>query len=254
MKLVDECYGRVRPLGEPGITEVLHGPRETRGSGRVLITGATGFIGGRVAEILSVRDGWAVRAIVRHPSRVSRLARLPIELVVGDIESQEDVRRALEGCDAVVHCATGTSWGDRAKIFSANVNGTRTLATASLTEGVRRFVHLSSVAIHGPDVTGTIDESTPVRPPRGDDYAESKAEAEDVILRAVREGLNAIILRPAHVYGPFSPLFGDPSFRRLVRGELLFDESANTLSNTIYVDNVVEAIARSLVCKRRSPR
>jgi predicted dehydrogenase/nucleoside-diphosphate-sugar epimerase len=246
VKLVEECYRRAQPLNEPGISEALDRRHASPGSRRVLITGATGFIGGRVAEILCLRDGWDVRAIVRNPARVSRLARLPVELIRGDIESSRDVARALEGCDAVVHCAMGTSWRDRAKIFSVNVDGTRNVATASLAAGVRRFVHLSSIAVHGPDVSGIIDESTPVRPTKGDVYSESKAAAERVVLRAVREGLGAVILRPAHVYGPFSPLFASRLFRSLVRGELVFGESADTLSNTVYVDNVVEAIAHSL--------
>src|SRR3954452_17777287 len=103
---------------------------------RVLLTGATGFIGGRTAEVLRLRDGWDVRALVHNPARASRLARLPVEMVVGDLGPGGDAARLVEGCDAVVHCAIGTAWGDRRAIFDVTVGGTRRLAEAALAAGV----------------------------------------------------------------------------------------------------------------------
>src|SRR5262249_21421612 len=124
---------------------------------------------------------WQVRALVHNPANASRLARLPVEMVQADLGAEQEVQRLVEGCDAVVHCAIGTTWGDRRKIFAVNVEGTRTLARVARVEGVRRFVHLSTIAVHDPDMSGTIDEATPVRPMKGSDYGESKAEAERVV-------------------------------------------------------------------------
>jgi predicted dehydrogenase/nucleoside-diphosphate-sugar epimerase len=265
VKLVDECYRRVQPLHEPAISEGLtrRAPEDAavptaspptaaspwrpgRVFRRVLVTGGSGFIGGRVAEILALREGWEVRAFVHTPATVSRLSRLRVELWPGDVRSEADVNRAMEGCDAVVHCAMGTDWGNRRQIFAVNADGTRNLAAAALAAGVRRFVHLSTIAVHGYRVTRILDESTPVAPAKGDVYSESKAAAENVLAHTVRDGLNAIILRPAHVYGPFSPLFGTSLFQDLARGHLKLGDSANTLSNAVYVDNVVDAIVLSM--------
>src|SRR5207249_2438481 len=113
------------------------------------------------------------------------------------------------GCDAVVHCAIGTAWGQRREIFAVTVDGTRYLAEAARGAGVQRFVHLSTMAVYGDEnrMSGILDETTPARPIRGSDYGESKAAAEQMIREAVRKGLPAAILRPARVYGPFSRIF-----------------------------------------------
>jgi nucleoside-diphosphate-sugar epimerase len=167
-------------------------------------------------------------------------------MVQGSLGSPREAERLVAGCDTIIHCAIGTTWGERRKIFSVNVGGTRNLAAAALAQGVRRFVHLSTIALHGPEVVGTMDETTPIRPPKGDDYSESKAEAEQVLLEMVRKGLPAVILRPACVYGPFSNIFITRPVAAMMEGRLRWTRSADAPSNTVYVDNLVEAICRCL--------
>src|SRR5262249_54498064 len=152
-------------------------------------------------------------------------------------------------CDAVVHCAIGTAYGDRKEIFAVTVGGTQTLVDAALAGGVRRFVHLSSIAVHGNDVSGIFDETTPIRPPRGADYSESKAAAEEVIRRAAHLGLRSLILRPGNVYGPFSKTFIVRPMQYLSREALVLAGSVDTPSNTVYVDNLIHAI----VCALNAP-
>jgi predicted dehydrogenase/nucleoside-diphosphate-sugar epimerase len=215
---------------------------------RVLITGATGFIGCRLAEVLHLGGDWEIRALVHKPGSAARLARLPVEMVQGDLKSPADLARAVEGCDAVVHCAIGTAYGHRREIFAVTVDGTRKLVEAARAEGVRRFVHLSSMAVYGSEPRGVLDETTPVRPDRGSDYAESKAAAEDAVVRAARLGLGAVILRPGCVYGPYSRTFTVRPIEYLKKGGLVLAGSAGTPSNTVYVDNLVHAIVRGLEC------
>jgi predicted dehydrogenase/nucleoside-diphosphate-sugar epimerase len=251
-KVIDDCYRNVQPLEEPWVREGLHSHfRKTSSSSngqqrRVLVTGATGFIGSRLAEILTLGKGWQVRALVHNPANASRLARLPVEMVQGNLGSPQDARRLVEGCDTVLHCAIGTEWGERRKIFAVNVEGTRNLAAAALAQGVHRFVHLSTIALHGPDVTGTMDESTPLRPPKGDDYSESKVEAEKVLLQLVESGLPAVILRPACVYGPFSRIFINRPMEALPEGRFRLLGRADGPSNMVYVDNLIEAMLCSV--------
>jgi nucleoside-diphosphate-sugar epimerase len=94
-----------------------------------------------------------------------------------------------------------------------------------------------------------LDETTPIRPPRGDDYSESKAEAEEVIRRVARKGLPALMIRPGNVYGPFSKTFVVRPMQYLARDALVLAGSADTPSNTVYVDNLVHAI----VCALKAP-
>jgi predicted dehydrogenase/nucleoside-diphosphate-sugar epimerase len=257
--LIEECYQNASRLEEPWVWEQLSKPSPSSAPERnghlapaparpkrVLITGASGFIGCRVAETLYLGKGWEVRALVHSPSSAARLARLPVEMVQGDLRSPEDVKRAVQGCDAVVHCAIGTAYGRRREIFAVTVGGTRTLLEAARATGVKRMVHLSSVSVHGLAVEGFIDERTPVRPTRGDDYSESKARAEGLVLRAARAGLPAVVLRPGNVYGPHSKTFSVRPIQYLKRGKLVLAGCAGDASNTVYIDNLVHAIVRAL--------
>jgi predicted dehydrogenase/nucleoside-diphosphate-sugar epimerase len=272
VELIQECYRAPKAMDEPWVQEGLRIEPKPPQNGkflnklgisehpapvisaaasgvlpkRILLTGATGFIGCRVAEVLALREACEVRALVHNPGNASRLARLPVDMRIADFGSPEDLRKAVEGCDAVVHCAIGTSWGQRREIFAVTVDGTRRLAEAALAAGIKRFVHLSSIAIHGNDVQGTLDESTPIRPPRGDEYSESKAKAEQVISRAVRSGLPAVVLRPTNVFGAYSSTFITRPIQALAEGRLVLVDSADCPSNTVYVDNLVEAIICSL--------
>jgi predicted dehydrogenase/nucleoside-diphosphate-sugar epimerase len=259
VSLIEECYRRAEWLEERwvqeglpklGLAPAVNGAQSKANCSalprRVLVTGASGFIGCRVTEVLRLGHGCEVQALVHSPSSAVRLARLPVEMIQGDLKSPADAARAVEGCDAVVHCAIGTAYGQRREIFNVTVGGTRNLADAARAAGVRRFVHLSSIAVHGNDVSGILDETTPIRPPRGDDYSESKAEAEEVIRRAARNGLPALILRPGNVYGPFSKTFVVRPMQYLAREALVLAGSTDTPSNTVYVDNLVHAIVSAL--------
>jgi predicted dehydrogenase/nucleoside-diphosphate-sugar epimerase len=249
-KAIEDCYRNAQPLEEPWVQEGLSSHFAKAASNgqqrRVLITGATGFIGSRLAEILTLGKGWQVRALVHNPGNAARLARLPVEMVQGDLCSESEVRRLVEGCDAVVHCAIGTTYGDREKIFNVTVGGTRNLAAAALSSRVHRFVHISSIAVHGLDAEGVLDESTPIRPPKGDDYGESKAEAERAVLESVRRGLCGVILRPVRVYGPFSQTFIKSPLEAMARGTFGLLEAADRPACMVYVDNAIEMIVRAL--------
>jgi predicted dehydrogenase/nucleoside-diphosphate-sugar epimerase len=254
-KLIADCYASPSPtpLVEPGVEETFDRKRQPLaphvGNGkprRALITGATGFIGGRVAEVLSLRDGWEVRALVHNPSRASRLARLPVEMVLGDLGTEADAARLTEGCDAVVHCAIGNEWGNRRHIFEVTVGGTGRLARAALKNKVGRFVNISTFAIHDLQQPGVISEDTAPNPPRGNDYAESKAEADRVVAQTAAEGLCAVTLRLPNVYGPFSTIFITRPIGHLAKGELVLVGPAERPSSTVHVDSVVEAICRGL--------
>jgi predicted dehydrogenase len=218
---VDDWLGAIRAGSEPTLSGVPPGGAHAGHSPkrRVLVPGATGFIGGRLAEVLRLREGWDVRALVHNPGRASRLACLPVEMAIGDLHSEQDARRLVEGCDAVAHCAIGTAWGNRREIFDVTVGGTRRLSRAALAAGVGRFVHISTFAVHDLTRAGVIDESTPPTPPPGNDYAESKLAADRVIEDAVRQGLCATTLRLANVYGPHSTIWVTRPLSHLARGK-----------------------------------
>jgi len=215
VRLIEECYAHRVPLDEPWFVEALPralGPTSAATAasapraaatpaGRVLVTGASGFIGCRLVERLHYGSDWQPRALIRNPGRAARLARMPIEFAIGDLASPTDLAKALEGCAAVVHAGIGTSWRESERI-ATTVQGTKNIVEAALRAGVKRFVHVSTLAVYGERVDGTITEETPVNPKKGWDYAESKHAAEQIVLEAAAKGLPAVILRVAVVYGP----------------------------------------------------
>ena len=247
--LIEQCYARRRALHEPWVTAQLptvsSRPPRTAPSTRVLVTGASGFIGCRLSERLHFGSEWNVRALIRTPGRAVRLARMPIEFAIGDLSSPADLERALEGCDAVVHAGIGTSWRESERV-AVNVKGTRDLVNAALRAGVKRFVHISTLSLYGDRITGTITEETPLQPKKGWDYAESKYEAEQIVLEAAARGLPAVVLRPSVVYGPHNMTIVARPLMHLMQNRLELVDCRDVPSNTIYVDNLCFGIQQAL--------
>jgi nucleoside-diphosphate-sugar epimerase len=161
---------------------------------RVLVTGATGFVGSHVAQAF-VEAGYEVRVGTRASSNLRWISNLDTERVPLDVRGEpEDISRAVENVDVVVHAAGITRARRAEEYYSVNAGGTDKLAAAALRAGVRRFVLISSLAARGPDgpANGDHPES---------DYGRSKLEAENH-LRSLEGRMETGVLRPAAVYGP----------------------------------------------------
>lgn len=172
----------------------------------ILLTGASGFVGTALLQRL-VREGHKVRACVRQSS-----ASLPAgvdRVQIADIAAQVDWSAALQGVQVLVHTAARAhimrdSAADPLAAFrQVNVNATVHLARQAAAAGVRRFVYLSSVKVHGEaTLTGQAFRETDVPAPQ-DAYAQSKLEAEQALRQVARDsGLELVIVRPTLVYGP----------------------------------------------------
>ncbi|HEY8090350.1 MAG TPA: SDR family NAD(P)-dependent oxidoreductase [Polyangiaceae bacterium] len=168
---------------------------------RVLVTGASGFLGGHVAEALSAR-GDQVRALVRRTSNREHLKGLAnVELFEGSVEQVDRVKEAVDGVDAIVHCAGIVKARGLDEFFAVNVGGTSNLVEAARHAGKRlkRFVHVSSLEACGPSADGLPVPHDQENPVTG--YGRSKLAAEKVVLSA-RDEMPVVILRPAGIYGP----------------------------------------------------
>ena len=195
---------------------------------RVLVTGATGFVGSHVAHAL-VKAGYEVRCGVRASSSTRWISGLPVERVGLDMKGRaEDFSLAVEKVDLVVHAA-GITRARRAEDYHAvNAGGTRKLASAALGAGVRRFVLISSLAARGPDGRDHPESA----------YGRSKLEAE-AHLRALDSQMEPVILRPAAVYGPRDTDLL-PLFKMARAGFLALPSTANVLQ-PVYAEDVARA-------------
>src|SRR6266851_2783393 len=130
---------------------------------KVLITGATGFLGPRLCQRM-VTEGYQVRILYRQTSDLAAIAKLPFEKALGDITDAESVRAAVKGCRYVIHAAANASHqpGARQEQMRVNVEGTRNVARAARAQGVERFLHVSSVGAIGlPTDAQPADENFP---------------------------------------------------------------------------------------------
>ncbi len=171
---------------------------------KVLITGATGFLGARLCQRM-LAEGYQVRILCRETSNLAAVAAVPLEKALGDITDADSVLAAVQGCQCVIHAAAnvGHQPGARQEQMRVNVEGTRNAARAARTEGVQRFLQISSVGAIGiPTNAQPADEDFRFNAENtGLNYHISKHRAEQEVLAEVRCGLDAVIVNPALICG-----------------------------------------------------
>jgi nucleoside-diphosphate-sugar epimerase len=212
---------------------------------KVLVTGATGFIGGRLVERLVLEHGAEVRALVRNLAGAARLARFPsgsVTVLRGDVTNPADLETAMQGCDRVFHCAYGTSGSQKHRAW-VNTEGTRRVLAAAQTAKARRIVYLSTLMVYGQTGDGDLDETAP-RQRFGNPYSDSKLEAERI---ALSSGLPVAVIQPTAVYGPFGGVWTETVLRSLKAGRQILINGGDGMANPVYVDDLVSAMLLAAV-------
>ena len=175
----------------------------TRNPPKILVTGAAGYTGSFLVRKLVAR-GASVRGLVRETSDISHLADLPIRWVRGSVFDPATVKEAVEGTDAIFHLATPYRRGqaDAQEMHDVHVVSTQLLATEAVRQKtIPRFIHVSTVGVHGHIEEPPADETYPMHP--RDEYQRTKAEAEVWITEfGRREGLPVTVVRPTAIFGP----------------------------------------------------
>jgi nucleoside-diphosphate-sugar epimerase len=169
------------------------------------VTGATGFVGISLVQEL-VRCGWNVIALHRPTSDLTHLKQLPVRLVQGVLDDTASFEHSVpEGVDAIFHTAADVSFWSRynARQTRTNVEGTRNIVEVALKRKARRFIHTSTFVVYG-FATRPFDETFPQNG-RGSwfNYMHTKALAEEEVRHGIARGLDAVVLNPANIIGPF---------------------------------------------------
>ena len=214
----------------------------------LLVTGATGLVGSHVVERARSMN-LRTRVLVRPSSDTRLLDSWGVEKFWGDLSEPNTVANASQGVTLVVHCAAKVGdWGPVDDYRKVNVRGLESLLSAVESGGsLRRFVHISSLGVYpAKDHYGT-DETAPVGAKGIDGYTLTKIEAEELVLRHVREkSLPAVVLRPGFIYGPRDRTVLPRLVDRLRAGVFRYLGSGEKLMNNTFVGNLTDAIFLAL--------
>jgi len=208
---------------------------------RLLITGATGFIGRFTCELLS-SPGVLVRVLSRERANALGVLGSNVEIIEGEICDPAVMGKALEGVSCVFHLAAETKL--RKRMYRTNVEGTESLLNAATKSQVRRIVYLSSAGVAGQGKSFSIDEETPCLPQT--EYESTKLEAEGAVRRfSSSSGISVSILRPTIVFGE-GKIDENESFyqlmRHIKRKKFFVLNSGRGAANYVYVGDVAKAL------------
>lgn len=207
---------------------------------RIAVTGAAGFIGGTVAEMLVQRGAEVIGLDIAESGR-ARVEALGAKFVLADVAERSSVERALEGgIDAVVHTAAIVSdWTTMEESIRVNVGGTANVLTAARAAGASRAVHLSSVVLYGYDDPSEQDEDAPRRSV-GIPYLDTKAASDRLASR-----LGAVVVRPGDVYGPGSNPWTVRAVDMVTMGLPMVPSEDGTML-PVYIDDLAAGVLAAL--------
>jgi nucleoside-diphosphate-sugar epimerase len=217
---------------------------------KVLVTGATGFLGSRLAKRL-VEEGYPIRALAREQSSVGALKTLGVEIAFGDLSDETSIAAAVKGVDVVVHAAAGTS-GTAKDSDTATIQGTRNILEACTTSRVKKLVYISSCNVYevaGYTESQVVTEEAQLErfPLRRGHYSAAKLQAEALVIEAMNHyACPTVVLRPGTLYGPgaeiYTRLMGISFARRIF---VVFGDGESELP-LVHVDNAVDSIVKCI--------
>ena len=217
---------------------------------RVLVTGATGFLGNRLVKRL-VDEGYAVRALVRTSSNVSALRKLSVEIAIGDLGDPASIATAVRGVDVVVHTGAGTS-GTVEDSNRATIGGTRNVLESCKTTEVKKLVYISSCNVY--EVAGCTDHEVVTEeaqlerfPMRRGHYSSAKLLAERMVTGGMnRDGCARVVLRPGTLYGPGGEVYTKMIGVQLAGRIFIVFGDGDEVLPLVHVDNAVDAIVECI--------
>ena len=217
---------------------------------KILVTGATGFLGKRLVEAL-IEKGYPVRALARKVSNIETLRKLNVEIFFGDVASVASLRPAFAAIDYVIHAAADTA-GNEEEGQISTIQGTKNIIDLCEEFKIRKLVYISSCSVYGvadykTGQTVTEESSLERFPLKRGAYSHSKFEAEGIVRQAIENSRFPIVcLRPGTIWGPggevFTPMMGFSLGRKL----FAIIGPGNFILPFVYIDNLADAIIASM--------
>ncbi len=208
---------------------------------KILVTGANGFIGSRTCLHFLTKQH-EVFGLVRKNANLDLLRGIDIQLKYGDITNPDSLKGIFDGIDIVIHTAGAViDWGPYSHFEKSNVNGTQYVATLASVSGVKRFVQISSVAVHGFDFKNGTEERAMVKSEVA--YSQSKIAAETWLNEYAKQtSMEIVIVRPGNVFGPSDEKFIAPYLDLIRKGQFVYINKGKSLTCPTYIENLVHGI------------
>jgi len=213
---------------------------------KVLVTGAAGFLGGHLVDML-VERGDEVRAMVRPVEDASHLRTLSgVEIVNGDLTDVASLKRAVKGVERVYNVGAKTGpWGPENVYRAINVYGLADLVHAAMDANVQRIVHTSSITVYGHHLHGRVTEDHPFQA-EDNPYSRTKIEGEKLIADLVEsQGAPVVTVRPAWIYGPRDTASFARYVSRVASGKFFLIGSGENIVPTVYVRDVAQGLIKA---------
>ncbi|MCP9200834.1 NAD-dependent epimerase/dehydratase family protein [Gramella sp. GC03-9] len=212
---------------------------------KVLVTGATGFIGYRLAEILARDQQAKVTGAGRKLDKAGKLKDFGVELLALDLTSEQELDNSLTGVDFVFHCA-GALGGDDKTAEMVNELATRKIVETAACNGVKRIVHISTVGVYDMTQSDTLDEKTPLALDHPSNYPRTKARGEKLAFKTGKlNDVEVVAIRPSMVYGPGDGVWTTMMYKNVCEGKPVFLGDGNYSFNPVYLDDVVDAMIKA---------
>jgi nucleoside-diphosphate-sugar epimerase len=210
---------------------------------KALVTGANGFTGSHLVNILQQR-GDSVVGLVRKSSNLARLGDRSFELVYGDITDRDALRKAMFGVDTVFHTAAYVELGlvNAAEMERVNVEGTRAVMEVAQELGVSKVVYCSTIGIYGDTQGKVIDETfNRTQTDFSSAYDSTKYEAQQIVDRLTAQGLPVVSVMPSGIFGADDPHFG-PVLKQFLKGKLKLWAGGDRITGIVHVDDLANAM------------
>ena len=214
---------------------------------KIFITGATGFIGAHLIECLKNTDH-ELFCLARKTSQIQPLEAAGARIIIGDITDKESLVRNMQGCDWLIHLASNFEfWVPDKQVYQAvNIEGVRNVMESALETGIKKVVHVSTVAVYG-NATWPITEESQFGSYRPSRYAQTKYEGDLIALRMYEEkGLPLVVIYPSAVIGANDPKAAGRYIKNFALGYMPAQVLVNKVFPWVHVKDVCEAILRAM--------
>jgi len=211
----------------------------------IAVTGATGFLGSHLCDRL-INDGFNVSVLARDPDKAQKFEGRVAKTVIGDIADKKAIAGLVDGADIVIHLVSNfrTASGPPESYRHINVDGTATVLEAAKKAGVKRFIHCSTIGVHGNVKSTPANEESPFSP--GDLYQETKVESENIVRDSIgTSAMEIVIIRPCSIYGP-----GDmrmlKMFRMLANRTFFLVGPCRENFHAVYIDDLLDGFMNAM--------